>query len=79
MKEAKGVGDIFQRDIVCDDVFLQPGGEGFAEYRLCVKKVALFRWGDEKVSTQLSLGSQRAGTNGGTGSKAQDVVGKLAV
>ena len=79
MKEAECVGDIFQGDVVRDDVFLQAAGERFPQNRLGVKIKAFLRGGDKEIGAQLSFGGQCASVDRGTRAKAQDVVSELTI
>ena len=79
MKESVLVSDIFQRDVVGDNVLFQPAGQGFPQNWLGVKIIALGGGGHEEVGTQLSFGGQDASADGGAGLQAEDVVGKLTI
>jgi hypothetical protein len=79
MEETEFFGDIFQCDIVGDNVLFQSGRERFSESRIRVQIMDCVRGCDKEVRTQLPFRSQRTSADGRSGPEAQDVVGELAI
>ena len=79
MEQGEGIGDVFEGGIIGDDVALEAGEEGFAQFGLGVDEEGSRFGRDEDVAAETALGGGDAGRDGIGGGKARDIRGDLAV
>jgi hypothetical protein len=80
MKESKFVCDIFQGDIIRDEVLLEPGLERFTKQGISIEVIiALRRRRDEEVGAKPAFGGQCTRVDREPRLKRQHVVRELPI